>query len=411
MSNPEIVNQLDAQAYAINEYLRTRSLKEIRHGGEFMRGAHQGAAYEHVIILPMKDEQFHSVINLVGLDESLLIIACLNQSVSENGAKDLAGNTAVWDFCLGLGHLAGTSGNMTYVANVGASGKTGILLIDCFTVGRRLGIEQGIGIARKVCYDAAVMMIHGGIVANRWIRSTDADTLLTKAHFAPEVLPKDSTAAGACFPFDYIQDRASHAVFAATLMHHEAGRYLLNGLASAGYPFYYHVLGSAMAISHCHYCLAGGAPDVRVTEDVSLMFGVYQYGDILQPATPPIRIKARSSNRCAGGTGVTADKLVNDDCITPDKVKTYSPLGFTVLGHLLKGEILEGSYLTNEQWQRCKVFIGDTSDLRRVGLPRIFKMLNYLHEQCGFELVTLEAGMAFLYGSPVEQSEAAEAGA
>ena len=374
-------------------YLRASALNRVKPCVELFTESHKKPAYEHVIILPMKDESIHTVLNMVALDESLLIIININQTVADNDCKDFAGNTAVMEYCLGLGRLAGTKDGMAYIADVGAEGKTGILVIDSFTQKRRLSEFQGVGMARKACFDAAVMLIEAGFVANRWIRSTDADALLTKAHFAPDVLPQDSTAAGACFAFEYIQDRASDEVFAATLMHHRAGQYTLRGWGFAGYPYTFHVLGSAMAVSYEHYCRVGGCEDVRASEDSNLMFRLAAIGEILEPNTPPIKLKTRTSNRCFG-TGSMADKLASEGCITPEAINVINPTSFVVLGHLLQNETRE-ELLKPEQWHRCKEILGRFESPRDLPPMTTIKLFQYLQGQ-GFELASLAEGEACL---------------
>lgn len=202
-----------------------------------------------------------------------------------------------------------------------------LCIIDrCSKPASRIDPKLGVGLARKLAADIALVFIHAGCVQQPWIYSTDADAVLPADYFSSEP-PKN--AAALSLPFTHhsndpqLQQRSQ--------LYEMHMRAYASRLANAGSPYGYLSLGSALACSAEHYAQVRGFPKRNAGEDFYLLNKLVKTGAIVSPNSTPIQLNARYSDRVPFGTGPA---LIN----WPPQgqaVTTYPDQAFTLLAELL----------------------------------------------------------------------------
>ena len=188
-------------------------------------------------------------------------------------------------------------------------------------------ITGGVGEARKTGADIAVCL--GDNLGTDWILSTDADatpphSLLAQLRDAPP------DAAGATLPFRHVTggdgptDHATLAYEVRLRRHHL-------GLLTAGSPYAYIALGSALAVRRDAYVAVRGFPSRPAGEDFYMLNKLAKVGGIAQMAADPITIAARTSLRVPFGTGPAVSKAVADG----REIQCYDPAVYADLNTLL----------------------------------------------------------------------------
>jgi len=115
----------------------------------------------------------------------------------------------------------------------------------------------------------------------------------------------------------------------------------VDGLHSAGSPYAFQTIGSAIAVSAKHYAEVRGFPKRSGGEDFYLLNKLAKTGQIRNLKGPTIKIEARQSDRVPFGTGPAINKLLNENTINEAKI-FYHPQVFVELNTWLKA-------LTNSQ--------------------------------------------------------------
>jgi hypothetical protein len=168
-----------------------------------------------------------------------------------------------------------------------------------------LGPKQGVGWARKIGCDLAVVLWEAGLLKSRWIHWTDADARLPAAHYAPETTPKGCVMA----PFVHVPNGDDEAVNRGTFLHEIWMRYYVLGLASAGSPYAHHSLGSALSVDVSTYLAVRGVPDRMAGEDFHFLNKARKVGPVQTRKGPPVEIHCRTSSRVPFGTGQAARRF------------------------------------------------------------------------------------------------------
>ncbi|MCM1984291.1 glycosyltransferase family 2 protein [Lyngbya confervoides] len=198
-----------------------------------------------------------------------------------------------------------------------------VLAVDCCTSGRQLPLREGVGLARKIAGDLAlVAMVHGKI-ASPWIYCTDADVQLP-AHYFEAVSPT-AMAAAALFPFVH---RPLHEPI---LQYEIALRYYVLQLDQVKSPYAFHTIGSSMAIHAQHYAAVRGFPRREAAEDFYILNKLAKTGLILRLKTEPLVLSSRPSHRVPFGTGAALNRLRTDPI-----QRLYHPTTFEILGQWLR---------------------------------------------------------------------------
>lgn len=173
--------------------------------------------------------------------------------------------------------------------------------IDATTAGLELPSRQGVGLARKLGFDAALNLLDWN--CESLLISLDADTLVEPdyltavcAHFA---MAED---VGAVLPF-YHQPGADAVQEEAIRAYEHYLRSYLFGLEQAGSPYAYHSIGSAFACRIRGYVEAGGMNRRLAGEDFYFLQQLNKVGGVTVLRGTVVRPDARFSDRVPFGTG------------------------------------------------------------------------------------------------------------
>lgn len=184
--------------------------------------------------------------------------------------------------------------------------------IDAASPGLELPVKQGVGLARRIGFDAALACLD-------WQRapllvSLDADTLVDANYLAAIFDHFDQHAeGGAVIPFRH-QSGDSRAQEAAIRDYELYLRSYQFGLERAGSPYAYHSIGSAFACTATAYLAAGGMNRRLAGEDFYFLQQLQKTTGVARLAGTIVRPAARFSARVPFGTGrvIQAQVLSNE---------------------------------------------------------------------------------------------------
>ena len=207
-----------------------------------------------------------------------------------------------------------------------------LLLIDRFSANLQIPEKQGVGLARKLGADIALSLIDNGNITHPWIYTSDADAHLPNNYFT--ALDDDisicgqTQSAAAIYPFKHQCDDTP--VGQATHLYEQRMHQYVNGLHSAGSPYAFQTIGSAIAVSAKHYAKVRGFPKRSGGEDFYLLNKLAKTGAVNKLQEPEIIIEARQSDRVPFGTGPAISKLLLEKNIHQAKI-FYHPQVFVAL--------------------------------------------------------------------------------
>jgi hypothetical protein len=217
-------------------------------------------------------------------------------------------------------------------ATLGRAGKYDLLLIDRASPGRRLPLDQGVGLARRIGMDVGLGLYAQGGLASAWLGCTDGDARLPVDYFAQNAATPARGRGGTrrvalTLPFQHVT--GGHAdVDQATAIYELSLRYYTLGLASAGSPYAYESLGSCIVALAEAYAEVRGFPRRQAGEDFYLLDKLAKVGSVHRPEREPILLRSRASARVPFGTGARVAEIVADG----GGLTTYHPRVFELLG-------------------------------------------------------------------------------
>jgi len=174
--------------------------------------------------------------------------------------------------------------------------------IEAASPGLELPAKGGVGLARKIGFDLALLRLTYDHPAPLLV-SLDADTLVR-----PDYLPalirhfQNYKSGGAVIPFCHQKGKTEEQERAIERYELFLRAYVL-GLAGAGSPYAFHTVGSAMACTAEAYVKAGGMNSRAAGEDFYFLQQLAKTGGISQVKGTVVYPSARASNRVPFGTG------------------------------------------------------------------------------------------------------------
>ena len=210
-----------------------------------------------------------------------------------------------------------------------ASGHS-ILIFDYCTGDHCPPTKQGVGLARKLGADAALMLFADGTLATDQIYLTDADARLPSDYLTRSWPP---SASGVVFPFRHsltgsAEQKTATLLFECRLHHYTSG------LAFAKSRYAFPTLGSLIGVRAEAYAKVRGVPKRSAGEDFYLLNKLAKVGDVVPLRGQAIRLSNRQSNRVPIGTGPAMHSLVSN--LQANEWPTfYAPASFQTLGLLL----------------------------------------------------------------------------
>lgn len=307
---------------AIHKYCETYAEADIDHLHDFPASRR----FQHVIVLPAYREDTDFLVRLQILaarNTGTLVVLVINQPESDADTKT---NNALLKAARESGHPEWQSGHLSLLA---WPNDSGLLLVDRFNELLRVPDKQGVGLARKVGCDIAVTLRNKGQLTARYIHNTDADAILPANYLLQSRQQADASAL--LYPFRHTA--ADTHLGEASKAYEDSLHYYVRGLTWAGSPYAFHTIGSCMAISLRHYCLARGFPKRAGGEDFYLLNKLAKLGAVLGTTGATIELQARESSRVPFGTGPAVARILALN--SPADFRTYNPRVFVELASLL----------------------------------------------------------------------------
>ncbi len=270
--------------------------------------------YAHVLVVPTHQED---VSLLRGLSPALsphdLLILVVNGTCAEDNEPFL---TELTDLMTDL-HALGQQ------CTWGRVREMPLVLVDR---GASFGAKDGVGLARKIGADLALALYDRGAIASAWIHMTDADATLPEGYF--EATERIQTG-GYCYPFLHVPG-GDLEVDHATQLYDQSLRYYVAGLTWAGSTYAYHSIGSTIAVHARSYAGVRGMPRRQAGEDFYLLNKLAKTDGVTVGQGPPVKLRARRSNRVPFGTGPAVDRIAREG------LTTYDPRCFEQLAQWLR---------------------------------------------------------------------------
>ena len=285
--------------------------------------------WQHALVIPVYDEppEFIQTLAKLRSNHKVLVIVVLNRPDSDN-------NTQV------NSPLRDAIGELTKSKN--CADKTldifqlhGSVELYCYDMEKTKGPNpsaQGVGLARKVGCDIALLWQSQGAISGNWICSSDADSRLPDDYF--DRLSNLENSVAAVYPYTHKPGPSKSVNRATTLYELKLHQYVL-GLRYAHSPYAYHTLGSCIAVHRLHYAQVRGYPKRSGGEDFYLLNKLAKLGTITSLNGKCISITSRASHRVPFGTGPATEKIIAEDGGEASAI-FYHPQCFEALRVILK---------------------------------------------------------------------------
>ena len=183
--------------------------------------------------------------------------------------------------------------------------------------------HAGVGLARKIGMDEAVVRFDRNFNENGIISCFDADCkcdpnylIALESHFA-----SNPQAQGCSVYYEHplIGNEFEASIYEGIVDYELFLRYYNQGLRFAGFPFAFHTVGSAMAVTSKVYQKQGGMNKRKAGEDFYFLQKIIYLGNFTELNTTRIIPSPRTSNRVPFGTGKAILKwLEKKELITYD---------------------------------------------------------------------------------------------
>lgn len=189
--------------------------------------------------------------------------------------------------------------------------------------------HAGVGLARKIGMEWAVRGFLQAKNRHGIILSLDADCTVSDNYLSAVEAHFLSTRSTCCvLNFSHRISDDSLPLKHAIQQYEDYLRYYRNALKFTGFPYYYHTIGSAFAVTADAYVRAGGIGRQQGGEDFYFLQKIFQLGKTKELEDVFVYPEARFSERIPFGTGPALEKIV----AAPDGVlRVYSPQSFRYL--------------------------------------------------------------------------------
>jgi len=262
--------------------------------------------FKHVIVIPAYRESSSFIKRLLSspIADNVLFIIVVNQPDTDNNIVPQ----------IDLSRFIKNSGNSIFKSNIleliASPNQHYFLVVDAFT--QALPAEQGVGLARKIGTDIAILLINNNKIQTNWIHSTDADAYLPANYFHVcqllENLPAKNQPVAVSYNFSHVSEDV--ALNAANNLYETALRYYVAGLSYAKSPYNFFTIGSLIAFKAKAYSMVRGFPKRSAGEDFYLLNKLAKLGDIEFLKESVVNIDARASDRVPFGTGPSVTHIL-----------------------------------------------------------------------------------------------------
>jgi len=282
--------------------------------------------WKYVLVIPAYDEapQLLQTLSLLNADGPILVIVVLNRPDSNPDSQinsALRGAISKLERCDDNAHKA----DSIYHLN----NSTDIFCYDMERLRGPAPSAQGVGLARKIGCDIALLWQSQDAISGEWICSTDADALLPLDYFSR--LKEFDDYSTAVYPFVHMPGSSLEINRATALYEIRLHQYVL-GLEYAQSPYAFHTLGSCIAVKGRHYVQVRGYPKRSGGEDFYMLNKLAKLGPISRLSGECIALQSRASHRVPFGTGPAVRKIMENN---NDNFLFYHPQVFEGLRVLL----------------------------------------------------------------------------
>lgn len=290
---------IGAVAEALPQYLARHALPEAAPLAAAL-GRAARRPWRHAVVVPAYRESIELFAGLLpavrGRDALVILVVNHPQGAA---AEVVAENRALLDAARALGPCR-PLGDAPPAVLVEADGFD-LALVDRAGPGCELPAGQGVGLARRIGFDAALALSAAGGLESRWIHTTDADATLPPRYFeAAAEAPADAVAL--TYPYWHEVDGADPRLARAAGLYEISLRYWVVGLASAGSTHAFSAVGSTLAVDATAYARVRGVPLRQAGEDFHLLAKLAKLGRIARPAGAPIALAGDREPRTPFGT-------------------------------------------------------------------------------------------------------------
>ncbi len=328
---------------ALDDYLATYAEPDFEALAFLTAELEPSLAFDDGVLIPSRGEGRNLLLTLQSLSEAALgptcVVVILNGSQNEQTS-----NEESYQALVSWAEATSTSHNLSLCTH----GLLSILIIRF----ERLELSQScVGWARKVGADLLVRLYHIKKLRSPWIRSLDADCLVSRNYFddlhevrklskvykLDEVHKLNSELAPdriSAFTFHLCHQEPDEPVLKRAIADYEFFlHYYRDGLSYAGSPYAFLTVGSAFAF-HAHaYAEVRGFPQRQAGEDFYLLNKLRKRGQIAE-SNALVRPQARLSQRVPFGTG-PALKAIEASYQAGQPYLVYHPDCFQQLRRLL----------------------------------------------------------------------------
>ena len=292
-----------------------------------------GLYWDNVLCVPIYDEPPDCLEKLACFYDTLVILVVNHP---DGSSTDL--NKAFVDGLLNH-HAHVDLASHCHLITLCASNNRHALLIDASAGKAGFNPDQGVGLARKIAADTALLWWNKGVIQSNWIAQTDADALLP-SDFFDALNELHESKVGAVHAFEHQTGDSPEHTFAMDLYEAKLHQYV-SGLIESGSPYVSHAIGSCISIRPEAYAGIRGIPKRAAGEDFYCLNKLHKLGGIATfQGDSPVMLDARISTRTPFGTGQSVRAILN----APDPAEHrlfYPPEAFKALESLL-GNVRDG---------------------------------------------------------------------
>lgn len=279
--------------------------------------------------------------------------------------------------------------------------------------------HAGVGLARKIGMDLAIDYFLRIDNPEGIIISLDADCTISGNYF-PNIIntfKTDKKISVVILNFDHRVEEGDLLLERAIRQYESYIRYFENTLKCTGFPYYYHTIGSAFAVSADAYVQVGGMGRQQGGEDFYFLQKVFQMGSVKELPDVFVYPLARYSDRIPFGTGPALRKIIEDP---ENEMTVYSVDSFIVLKTLF--DMKDTFFRQSEEFIQSNIgqlhpsikdflieihFVEDINDcnsnsatlvtfqkrfFHHFNAFKVIKFLNYVHPKY-FELQSLSSSL------------------
>ncbi len=260
--------------------------------------------FEHVVVIPAYKESPDFIERLLSsplIEQNVLFIIVINQPDSD---EDNNLQQSLADFIKNSGNSEFKHESLELIST---NKSSYFLIIDAFT--QPLAVDHGVGLARKIGSDLALLLKSENIIKSEWIHSTDADAHLPNDYFiATQSLNQTKNISAVSYNFTHVSDDLD--IHTANSLYETALRYYVKGLTFAGSQYNFFTIGSVIAFKAKDYAMVRGFPKRSAGEDFYLLNKLAKLGKVEFLKDTLVKIDARTSDRVPFGTGPSVANIL-----------------------------------------------------------------------------------------------------